>query len=221
MPSIGVFISKLFYDRLYLMVDNRVLSEILFPLILLTVYRFSGFVTGIISDRYIDLIVPDKLSNILTWSFFEKSMNISYSSFDNDEYYNGLSRAKNVAQNNRAYRYVVTVFRVIGFSIEIVGSAAALMLINPLLFLIALLSVLPITVLRLVHGKFYFTMKQYQTERENEEGYLWSLISSKEVGREFRIFGSNQYMIDKWMQVKEELCDEENRFTRKSAGSQF
>ena len=221
LPGINILILNSLYNSLYSAVESRIYSFVILPLILSILYSFSGVITGIISDRYIELKMPDKIMMIMSKNFFRKVMDVNYSYFDDDNYYNILTRARQIAQNDRVYQYIIKIFRISGFILEILSQIVSIFIINPLLFFFALISVLPTAVIRIIRGKYYFVLKRYQTPKMNEQNYLWSLICTKTSSRDLHVFDSSSYIINKWMILSQQLRDEENRFMKKTTLIQF
>ncbi len=219
--AVDIIIVSYLYDSLYAMNGGEIWHVVIPALALNALMCLSGLVTGVISDRFIDLKLPDRIANILARRFFRHAASIQYYYFDNDDYYNSLSRAEQIAQGRRVYEYVVRVFRISGFLLEVASQIAAVAFINPFLFLLAILSVLPTAVIRMVRGKYYFTLKYYQTPKQNIRDYLWSLLCQKNSNRDLQLYGATPYIIDKWMTLSEELKSEENRFTKRSSMLMF
>ena len=107
LPGINILILNSLYNSLYSAVESRIYSFVILPLILSILYSFSGVITGIISDRYIELKMPDKIMMIMSKNFFRKVMDVNYSYFDDNNYYNILTRARQIAQNDRVYQYII------------------------------------------------------------------------------------------------------------------
>jgi len=214
--GLEIWASNFLYQALFACVDSRDFSSLLLPVGLCALISLSGVVSGCFSDRYIELKLPDRISNVLSRRFFQHASEIEYRYFDSEDYYNGLTRAKKVAQGTRAYQYVLRVFRILGFSLEIVSQVAAVVLINPFLLVLAFFSVLPVAVVRVVRGKYFFVLQHYQTSRQNTRDYLWKLLCSKNGNRDLQLYGASSYFIEKWQGLAEELRGEENRFMQRS-----
>lgn len=215
--ALDILIASYLYDSLYALSGGGVWCVVVPALVLSGLMSLSGLVTGFISDRFIDLKLPDRIANILSRRFFLHAAGIEYRYFDNDEYYNNLSRAEQIAQGRRVYEYVVRAFRVFAFLLEVASQIVVVAFINPFLFLLAMLSVLPTAIVRMVRGKYYFVLKYYQTPKQNVRQYLWSLLCRKESNRDLQLYGAAPYIIEKWTALSEELKAEENRFTKKSS----
>lgn len=107
------------------------------------------------------------------------------------------------------------IFLVIQLSISMITNTLVLMTFNPYLVLLCFVSILPSAIARILKGEEYYYMQLYQTPKFRILNYFTSLMTSKNSIKEMRVFGFDQYIMNKWMNMKNEIQTEEWEFTKK------
>lgn len=111
------------------------------------------------------------------------------------------------------FRYV---FEIIPSTFQIVGISVVLSRYSPLLVLLALLSILPSVIVRIIFGKKGYELHRSHTKESRLSGYLWGLLTSKDSIKELRCMGSVDYIKGKYYNVHRKVYDENKSYTLKS-----
>lgn len=87
--------------------------------------------------------------------------------------------------------------------IILLGTAAKIFTINPLLVLLTLLIVILNTCFNSKTNKSNYRLDQDKIPIERENNYVFNLISDFSIGKEVRIYGLKQYILEKYKQTSE------------------
>ncbi len=143
---------------------------------------------------YIDniLILPKtelfhhKLSNHLT--------KISLEATHNPEIQNLFWRAKDAIYQDRMMSVFMTTFNIIPIIIQLVGTIIILCKYSIILVLIAIISIIPSTLISFLIGKKEYKHSVEHTKENRFFLYLWEIMTKKESIRENRIFNFIDYI---------------------------
>lgn len=89
-----------------------------------------------------------------------------------------------------------------------------------LLFIpISILSVIPYFLARIIRGKEFYELKKQQVKKERRKDYLWSLFTSKHSIKEMRVMSFGDYILQKWLTVRNEVNEETWKLVKKDSFS--
>lgn len=80
---------------------------------------------------------------------------------------------------------------------------------------------LPIAVLRLIRGKQFWQLHWFQSSKERMIGYLSSVLSGRGSAKELRVFELNGYLMERWLQLRQQVREEQWEFERKNIWREF
>lgn len=110
-------------------------------------------------------------------------------------------RAKQALWQSYISTAFFSLFKIIPILIQLIGVAAVLASYNILLIIVAVLSVIPASLVLFVFNKKIYEFNHKQAEVRRRADYLWRLMTKKEVIRESRIFSFGNYMAEKYMTI--------------------
>ncbi len=126
-------------------------------------------------------------------------------------------RAKDAVYQNRMGEVFFGVFGILPGLFQLVSIAIVLGAYHKVLVLLAGISVLPVLIVQIMQGKKGYRLYKSQTEKNRLCGYLWELLTSRNSVKEMRIMGFSGYLTDKYLEVQEEVNEENRRFAMKSS----
>ena len=125
-------------------------------------------------------------------------------------------RAKDAIYQDRMGDLFRKVFGIIPGVFRIVGISTVLFFYHPLLIFLALISIIPSIVIRLIYGRKRYELHREQTSSNRFAEYLWQLLTGKDSIKELRIMCSSEYITDKYFEVQRKIYDENTRFSLKT-----
>ncbi len=149
------------------------------------------------------------------------TVSLSLEASEVPEISNMFWRAKDAVYQDRMGNVFRGVFDIIPNAFRIIGTALVLCKYHPLLVLLALLSIIPSFIIRLIYGQKRYELYRKQTERSRLGSYLWSVLTGKDTIKEMRVMGSSMYLTDKYFMVQRDVFEENKRFSLKSGFRTF
>jgi ABC-type multidrug transport system fused ATPase/permease subunit len=187
-----------------------------YGLIYLTVYvlmRFWGFVSGIVTETGFD-----KHNVHYRYVLATKLAHLNFIDFENAEIKNMHLRAEESLYGGHMGRVIRASFAIVIQCVTNVVSVSAVLAQYSLWFLpLCVLSVLPYLIARLIRGKEFYYLKRRQAKKARRLGYLWSLFTDKRTVKELRVTGSDDYVLGKWTECRDEVMEELWQQNRKDA----
>ncbi|HOA63591.1 MAG TPA: hypothetical protein PKO43_01750, partial [Bacilli bacterium] len=192
---------NLLFQNVYLYLQNEATLQ--------QVILFGGIVGGLYLLEYLLKIMlvfirPNFLEKIKINVLNNVHQSISLipmEEYENLSIYNDIYMVNNFVNGPHFMIFFFGSLSIITTIISLVSIIVALALFSPWLILIALLSILPIFILRLVRGKQYYQMQVYQAPKQRFLNYLFSLFIDPFSLREMRCYGFNDYLEQKWVEL--------------------
>lgn len=161
-------------------------------------------------DIYIsNVVLKGKINYKFSKNLFNHISNISLENFEQSEFYNMIKRAQMCVNNEN----VTTLFSVIFLNIPkvfiIIGLISILATYNRWLIILALMSVIPSLFTNISANRQYYKMIKYHSKKQRARDYLWGLFFNKESMREMHIHKFDDYLEKKWIDIRDEVLDEE------------
>jgi ATP-binding cassette subfamily B protein len=99
----------------------------------------------------------------------------------------------------------------------ILGVAAALYVLQPILLLIAVLGFLPMWLASMAQSRTMYRFFRSMTPNERKRGYVFNLFTQREYAKEIRAFGLSRYLRALYEQLSNERLEELRKNLRKRA----
>jgi ATP-binding cassette, subfamily B, bacterial len=99
----------------------------------------------------------------------------------------------------------------------ILGVAAALYVLQPILLLIAVLGFLPMWLASMAQSRTMYRFFRSMTPNERRRGYVFNLFTQREYAKEIRAFGLSRYLRALYEQLSNERLEELRKNLRKRA----
>ncbi len=146
---------------------------------------------------------------------------IDYIHFEDAKFLDRKTRAEQVIQDEAIPTTFQSIVNVLCTGLTVLSIIIVLACYNYGLIAIALISIIPMFVTRIIRGKQFFYLKQIQARRSRYLTYLWNLFFDKKTAKEMRVMGFDHYIADKWNNVRNEVDEETFSLLKKDHGTLF
>jgi ATP-binding cassette, subfamily B, bacterial len=197
-PIITIWLSKELVNHVALLLEGEV-KGYRTALILLSgqfMIIFLGFVLEglqIFYTRKTEIHLDHDFKKIIN----EKNASIPYVKYDDPNFYNHLKRISS-SPGQRFLQPIQNILEVIKALISVFSFFIFLFSIHYSLFVLSLLSAIPIFIFKSKFGVKRFLLLVHQTPKAREIAYVDFLLGNKEAAKEIRIFNLSSYLINRW-----------------------
>lgn len=210
------YISALLFNRANGLIRGNILFEKFLEVVILFCFLRMAqsllvFFIGVNDNVYI----YRKGSYFFRLLLGEKASRLPMINYENKEILDKLARAEDVvdeAKLSDLYIVILTIIKNVG---TIVGTVIILMRFSSVFLILIIPSVLPYLVTRIIRGKNFYKLKYYQTEKQRKYEYYWQLFSNKKEAKELRVYGVEDYFMEKWKKIRTEINEERWQFEKK------
>jgi ATP-binding cassette subfamily B protein len=118
---------------------------------------------------------------------------VEMAAFEDPAFHDQLERARNSAMT----RSVLMVTSLNSFTLNLLtsaGIAVALLVLEPLLLPLVLISGIPMLLATMANSRRAYEFEWSLTPQNRERNYLIQLLTSREAGKELRVFGANGFL---------------------------
>lgn len=185
-------------------VISYVIGSMLLNVISTSVYRVENYTREV-------------LKSILLKEVFVKSSKVRLDLLEYSEFHDLTDRVGGVLESDRFNWFVRSLTDLPTAISTVVSTALVLATFHPYLLFIALLSVIPTAVARMIRGKDYYKMKHYQTPKLRAMAYLWECLAQRQTAKEIRVFDLSRYFIDSWNSLRGTIYKEEWSYEKRAA----
>ncbi|WP_226535521.1 ABC transporter ATP-binding protein [Fictibacillus halophilus] len=206
MPLATIWVTKELVNSVAFLINNGFTSQnsnkafllLLLQLTLLVLDSGLGHL-----QNYNDELMKIRIQQHLINKIVDKATVVPFINYENPDFYNHLNRVK---QEPGLYFLspIKCVFEIFQASITILSLSLFLLSIHWSLLIISLVSVIPTILLKSYFGKKSFLLNQKLIPLLRENGYIESLLTTKESSREIRLFNSKDFFITRWTKRYEE-----------------
>ncbi|ETT50647.1 MULTISPECIES: ABC transporter ATP-binding protein [Paenibacillus] len=196
-PLIQLSITTKMINSVSEVLTNKNIIKPLLTILALQVL-FSLIITIISSlSNLVRTKIDNKVSFLVDSAFIEKVQKLSFSNFEDPEFFNDFERISNGA-GKKAFEVIDLILLIIKNSITLTLLIFVLMKIHFILIFTLVLIFIPVLIQNLKIGKreYNLSMSLIPTERKME--YFYSILKDKPVIKEIKIFNQSRYLIDKW-----------------------
>lgn len=159
------------------------------------------------ANNYFRKILSDKASRLPLIHYEDAHVNEMF------------TRAQTVINEERLSEQYMAILSTINNCFSVIGIVIVLSGYNPWLLAIAIPSVLPFFIIRLIRGKEFYKMKYFQAKKSRHMAYYWSLLFNKDSTKEMRIFDFSDYIEKKWRGYRDDVDEQNWKFSRKDSAS--
>lgn len=202
LPLGMLYTGKLIIDQVVLLTRPGYENHSHHQLWMLIILEFSFVIVMTAFTRIvilIDTLLGELLTNRTSMMLMSHAANLDLDQFEDSVFYDKLDRARQ--QTTGRAILLSQVFSQVQDFITIAFLATGLILFNPWLIIVLLLSIVPSFL-----GESYFNAKNYdllrsQTEGRREMEYIRMMGSSDESAKEVRLFGLSEFFITRFRNI--------------------
>lgn len=132
-----------------------------------------------------------------------------------------FARAQAVVTDERLSSQFMGILDILNGCFSVAGIAAVLAGYSPGLLLIAIPSVLPFFIIRMVRGREFYRMKYFQAKTQRSMDYYWRLMFDKNSMKEIHTYTFFEYIKTKWSLYRDDVDNKTWDFKRKDATAIF
>lgn len=205
--AITAILSKLF-EVVEVVSDSIYQNDLLiYSGLLIAVYSLTH-VLKLVSSITINAGIYERCTSIHKWRLAEKTTKLQLLMFEDPKMLNLKERAENCVDREILSQIFMSITLLLTNGISSVSMMLLLTSYHFLFFPIALLSVLPYFLSRIVRGKHFYDLKSIQSAKNRKVQYLWELFSNKSSIKEMRVFCTEKYLLEKWKCLHDDVQEE-------------
>jgi|GEM_PF-263694 len=156
------------------------------------------------------------LAAALDIEVFRKTSRMRMEKFEQSAFYDEFRRARSIIGSGQFLNYMRRAVNSVQSIITAAAMVGVLQMFSPWLAVSLVISVLPITILRIIRGKKFWELQWFHSPRERMLDYLSQVMTGRQEAKELRAFGASGYMLDRWRQLRHELREERWAFERRN-----
>ena len=214
MAAITIWLTSVFLNLLY---QKDFKSSLICFCMILAVFVLSEVANSIFYSCMVR--IDFQTGQQLQIELGEKGTRLAMICYENTETNNMLKRAKNCIEQERFSVLSLSVFNILAEFLKVNGTLLVLAGFHPVLGGIALLSVFPYLIVRLVRGKEFYELKRFQAAGERRRNYLYHLFGDKQAVKELRIFKIEDYIEQKMYAARDNMKQEVWNFKKRDMRS--
>lgn len=216
LPLATMYITKLVLDVIADIIQQRASYEDgIWLLLLQVIVGLAAFAAGTV-QQILNKRLNQKISFYYQKELLNKSVKISFTYFDDHATYETINRARSTA--GEAFSICMTLFEIAKNAITITGYLVLLISIHWMLPIAMVLLTIPSLYLHLKIGTKRYGQFVNQTPVERRVSYLYHTLLGRDVAKEVRVFGHDQYLMDRWGQLYWKNADEQYQLEKKAGG---
>ena len=144
--------------------------------------------------RHRQRLLPELAGQAAQEMLAEKAAAIDLEALETPAFHNRLNRAQNEA-SFRPANMVTDMARIVSSAVAVVGLAALLFTVHPLLVAGLLVAMVPLSWASVSGGRAYYRYAVRRTPKRRLIGYLQGLLSQLDSGKEIRAFALGPYLL--------------------------
>jgi len=221
-PLITLWLSKKLIDSIVEILQHKANSSysdvfwILLAQVLISIFAAALRKIKELLDRSIEI----KLNHDLQKMISEKASTVPLAYYDLPEFHDHMERIKG-AQGSR---FLSPIKGLLSLAESIITTFSFLIFLISTHWMLTILSVLaaiPIMVMQTKYGKERFWFQYTQTPLARETNYITYLLNERDFAKEIRLFGLQEYLLDRWSNKFKKNASESLKLLRKEKYSQI
>lgn len=150
------------------------------------------------ADAYLRSLLLQKFRIKLLKKVYSKVLSTELSTFEDNKFYNDVYKAEENAYNQNILTIVDSIIYIPLLCSALVSIFSIIGSYNLWLMFLAAITMIPYFISNYLRGKEYFILHNNQADQLRITEYLWKIICEKNTNRDMRVFGTNEYMYDKY-----------------------
>ncbi|MFJ8516170.1 ABC transporter ATP-binding protein [Lysinibacillus xylanilyticus] len=209
LPLASVTLAMKLVNNVTLAIKDNVFDSTIITLLI--IQFFITIIPSIlrIIQEYINKKVEIKLEYHITLLSSEKLMSIPYSFFDSPDFHDKYARISDSGSVSiQLLTPIQHTLQILSSLISILAVGIFIINTNIVIFLLAILSAIPIFLIGIIFGNRQYNLRIKQTTKAREAGYIQYLLQTKDSIKEIRVYQFGNYLLDKWGKIFLEINKE-------------
>ena len=222
MPAIFTYYFGKIIDTVY-QAQNGILNRDLilrYALVLGIVYAINQ-VFQFINSISLNGGVFEKSNSILKFNITEKISKLNLLQFEDPTILTMKQKAEDCVNDEVVSMTFMITLQVIGSAITVISIILVLNKYSIWLTVLSFLSMLPYFISKILRGGAFYKLRNKQAPDERELNYLWGLFTNKDSNKELRVFQSDKYIANLWINLNKKLKEELWSWQKKDVNSLF
>lgn len=211
----GLFESVALFDRISGTGFDRVIKFA----VLFVALKLLQSVLVILSGINVNVFLYRKGTDYFRQKLARKAASLPLICFEDPCINDMLSRAQNVVKDELLSEHFDTMQDILSSSFSLIGIALVLAGYSPWLLLLAIPSVLPFFIMRMIRGKQFYKMKYFQAKALRGMDYYWKLLFDKDSRKEINVYQFGDYIKEKWYGYSDAVDEQTWAFKRKDSAA--
>ncbi len=149
-------------------------------------------------EKYLKSKLSQNLKMKMLNDVFAKAYAINMLELEDPGFYDHISKATDNIFGDRFMAIVESIIRIPVLITAIISIVTVLSLQNASLIFLSVLSMIPVFLARYLQGRRFFKLKEAQQSQNRFLNYLWSMFVERGTNRDMRVFGTFQYLSEKY-----------------------
>jgi ABC-type multidrug transport system fused ATPase/permease subunit len=216
MPALGVWLlARMFETGTAFFAGERSLNDLIIAAALFAAAYMLQFVFNMAAN-IIFQANQRNLAAALDMQVFHKTSRMRMEKFEQPSFYDEFRRARSIIGSGRFLNDMRRAVNIVQSIITAASLAGVLQMFSPWLAVSLIVSILPVTVLRIVRGKRFWELQWFHSPRERMLDYLGHVLTGRQEAKELRAFDAGGYILDRWRKLRHELREERWQFERRN-----
>lgn len=221
-PAILTYVIAGMLDSAYSIITSKTGYNklIIYAVVYVSIYIINDFML-LASSVLENTGLYEKSLNSIKYSLYLKMTKIPLLAFEDPDFLDKKLRAEQSIQDE-IIPATFQEFTILARSIlAIISIIVILVKYSIWLIPLAVISVIPYFIARIVRGKQFFKLKQFQARKSRYMSYLWKLFCDRKTVKEMRVMGFDKYIANKWMDIRDDVNEETWSLTIKDSKTLF
>jgi len=169
-------------------------------LIIIALERALEYLYAIAMNGYLF----EKTGSYLNREMAEKLSKVDLINFEDRDFLTIEERAATAVDDERLSNSVRLLAMAVGQGLEVVLILITLWTYSPYLVALAVLTVVPYLITRLIRGKAFYDLKSVEAFDERKLNYFYSIFTDTKTNREIKSYNSSEFFLNKYTSVFKE-----------------
>lgn len=166
-------------------------------LIIIALERLLEYLYAIAMNGYLF----EKTGSYLNREMAAKLSRVDLINFEDRDFLTIEERAASAVDDERLSNSVRLLAMALGQGLEVILILATLWMYSPYLVALAVLTVVPYLITRLIRGKAFYDLKSIEAFDERKLNYFYSIFTDTKTNREIKSYNSSNFFLSKYTNV--------------------
>lgn len=209
LPAIIVSINTKLFDEVENYISSsKDLSYVIKLCIVLIALHVIQKILEIVVNALENIGVFEKYISKSRISIASKMSRLKLIDYENTEVREQQERATYCVDFEKISQLFLSLLSVITNSVGVISVMIILVQYSIIFLFVSILSVVPFFIVKKKRGNEFYYMKYMQAGKSRKLNYLWSLFIDKQAAKEMRTMHFGDYVVDKWIECRDDVNNE-------------